>query len=69
MYWRQRRQRCVNRGGEVLEFVCDVSDADQVEALAQAAIGRFGAVHLLFNNAGVSGGMNSWASTPTIGTG
>lgn len=51
------------QGGEVLEFVCDVSDADQVEALAQAAIGRFGAVHLLFNNAGVSGGMNSWAST------
>lgn len=51
------------QGADVLDIVCDVSNAGQVEALAQAAIGRFGAVHLLFNNAGVSGGMNSWKST------
>lgn len=35
---------------------CDVSDPDAVEALADAAYDRFGAVHLLCNNAGVGGG-------------
>jgi NAD(P)-dependent dehydrogenase (short-subunit alcohol dehydrogenase family) len=34
----------------------DVSDADSVAALADEVIGRFGAVHLLCNNAGVGGG-------------
>jgi NAD(P)-dependent dehydrogenase (short-subunit alcohol dehydrogenase family) len=32
---------------------CDVAQAEQVQALAAAARQRFGAVHLLFNNAGV----------------
>ena len=40
-------------GTEVLAMPTDVSDADQVEALAAAAYERFGAVHLLCNNAGV----------------
>lgn len=35
---------------------CDVADADSVKALADHAEATFGAVHLLFNNAGVSGG-------------
>jgi NAD(P)-dependent dehydrogenase (short-subunit alcohol dehydrogenase family) len=34
----------------------DVSDADSVAALADEVVGRFGAVHLLCNNAGVGGG-------------
>lgn len=34
---------------------CDVSDPDQVEALADAAFEHLGEVHLLLNNAGVSG--------------
>ena len=41
-------------GGDVLTVVTDVSVADEVEALAEAAFTRFGAVHLLCNNAGVS---------------
>jgi len=40
--------------GDVLTVVTDVSSADDVEALAEAAFARFGAVHLLCNNAGVS---------------
>jgi NAD(P)-dependent dehydrogenase (short-subunit alcohol dehydrogenase family) len=32
---------------------CDVSDLAQVEALREAATGRFGAVHCLMNNAGM----------------
>ena len=38
---------------QTLEFVCDVTKAEAVEALAEAATRAFGASHLLFNNAGV----------------
>ena len=40
----------------ILALRTDVSQAQDVERLAQAATERFGAVHLLFNNAGVGGG-------------
>jgi NAD(P)-dependent dehydrogenase (short-subunit alcohol dehydrogenase family) len=42
-------------GYPVLAHQTDVSKAEQVEALAKAAVDRFGAVHLLVNNAGVGG--------------
>lgn len=42
------------RGAQVLGVRTDVSSADQVDALAEATIDRFGAVHLVFNNAGVA---------------
>ena len=35
-------------------MVCDVGDLESVRRLADEAYGRFGAVHLLFNNAGVA---------------
>jgi len=41
-------------GGEVLGIVTDVSDPTSVEGLAEAAYAKFGAVHLLFNNAGTT---------------
>jgi NAD(P)-dependent dehydrogenase (short-subunit alcohol dehydrogenase family) len=40
-------------GTEVLGQPCDVADLTSVEALAAAATSRFGAVHVLCNNAGV----------------
>ena len=40
-------------GVEVLALRCDVSDEASVQALADAAFDRFGAVDLLCNNAGV----------------
>ena len=40
-------------GADVLAVPTDVSDAGEVEALSDAAYERFGAVHLLCNNAGV----------------
>ncbi len=40
-------------GAETLALATDVTDPDAVEALAAAAYDRFGAVHLLCNNAGV----------------
>ena len=45
-----------DRGVEVLGVITDVTDADSVGALAQATIDRFGAVHMVCNNAGVGGG-------------
>lgn len=42
-------------GGEVLGQRTDVSDAAQVQALADTAVAHFGAVHVLCNNAGVGG--------------
>ena len=45
-----------SQGVEVLSSVVDVSSAEAVEALAAESYARFGAVHVLCNNAGVGGG-------------
>lgn len=50
-------------GADVLGVRCDVGDPTAVEALADAAFDRFGAVHLLHNNAGVFQGGVSWQRT------
>ena len=50
-------------GSDVIGVRTDVSLADDVQALADAAMARFGAVHLLFNNAGVGSGGLVWEST------
>jgi NAD(P)-dependent dehydrogenase (short-subunit alcohol dehydrogenase family) len=48
------------RGHEVLGVPTDVTQADSVSALAEATLDRFGAVHVLCNNAGVFAGGLSW---------
>ena len=50
-------------GADVLSQVCDVRHGDEVESLAQAALARFGSIHLVFNNAGVGAGGLIWEST------
>jgi NAD(P)-dependent dehydrogenase (short-subunit alcohol dehydrogenase family) len=50
-------------GTQVLSMTCDVAQAAQIEALALATYGRFGATHLLFNNAGVMVGGPLWSTT------
>jgi NAD(P)-dependent dehydrogenase (short-subunit alcohol dehydrogenase family) len=48
-------------GGATVHAVpTDVTDADQVEALARAAEQQFGAIHIACNNAGVGAGGLSW---------
>src|SRR6202020_45392 len=42
-------------GASVLPVVTDVADRSAVEALRDAALSRFGAVHVVCNNAGVGG--------------
>ena len=49
-----------DEGIETAAAVTDVSDAAAVDALARATLGRFGAVHVVCNNAGVAGGGLSW---------
>lgn len=50
-------------GHDVLAMVCDVRKAAHVEELADAAMIRFGAVHLVFNNAGVGAAGLIWENT------
>jgi len=51
-------------GGEVTGQVTDVSRAESVEALAEYVFDRYGACHLLFNNAGVAApSANVWETT------
>jgi NAD(P)-dependent dehydrogenase (short-subunit alcohol dehydrogenase family) len=59
----QAEQELRATGATVLAVRTDVSKAGDVEALAQKSIAAFGAVHLLFNNAGVGAGSTVWDSS------
>ena len=57
-------------GFDALPVACDVRRFEQVQALADAALARYGAVHVVCNNAGVGSGssgpmwehdLNDWA--------
>ena len=50
-------------GATVLAVKTDVSDHNEVETLLQKTLDTFGAVHLLFNNAGVVVGGAIWEQT------
>ena len=50
-------------GADVIGVRTDVSKVEAVQALANATMAAFGAVHLLFNNAGVASGGFVWEST------
>jgi NAD(P)-dependent dehydrogenase (short-subunit alcohol dehydrogenase family) len=60
---KQAEEELLASGAQVLAVRTDVSQADEVEALAQKTFDTFGAVHLLFNNAGVSAGTTVWESS------
>jgi NAD(P)-dependent dehydrogenase (short-subunit alcohol dehydrogenase family) len=50
-------------GADVLAVPTDVSNGDSVDALAAATLERFGAVHVVCNNAGVGAGGLMWELT------
>ena len=52
-------------GVEVLTVRTDVAQPDQVSALAEATIDRFGKVHVVCNNAGVFAGGRTWDAIGT----
>ena len=50
-------------GAQVLALKVDVSSAPQMEALGAAVLARFGAPHVVFNNAGVGSGGLIWENS------
>ena len=50
-------------GAQVMAKRVDVSDAKDMQSLAEAVQDRFGAPHLVFNNAGVGAGGLVWENT------
>ena len=56
-------QELQQAGAAVLALKVDVSSAAAMEALGQAVQARFGAPHLVFNNAGVGSGGLIWENT------
>lgn len=50
-------------GAQVMAVRLDVSKASELEALGQAVLARFGAPHVVFNNAGVGCGGLIWENT------
>ena len=60
---KQAEEELQASGAQVLAVRTDVSQANEVEALAKTTFDTYGAVHLLFNNAGVAGGTTVWESS------
>ncbi len=50
-------------GVQVLPFKLDVSKAHEMDAMGAAVLARFGAPHLVFNNAGVGAGGLIWETS------
>ena len=56
-------ERLGHAGSRVIGVETDVSRPEALDELADATLRAFGAVHLLFNNAGVGAGTTAWEST------
>lgn len=56
--------RLQREGADVLAVICDVTDPEDVSRLADQAIGAYGAVHVMCNNAGVAPGGPMLKTTP-----
>jgi NAD(P)-dependent dehydrogenase (short-subunit alcohol dehydrogenase family) len=60
---KQAEEELKASGAQVVAVRTDVSQAAEVENLAKLSFATYGAVHLLFNNAGVSAGTTVWESS------
>jgi NAD(P)-dependent dehydrogenase (short-subunit alcohol dehydrogenase family) len=56
----RQEARLTAAGAQVASTVTDVGDAAQVDRLAEAVMARFGAVHLVCNNAGIIRPGRTW---------
>ncbi len=59
---REAAQELVDGGAEALAVQTDVTQPDDLKALAERTLDQFGAAHILCNNAGVLVGGKSWES-------
>ncbi len=48
-----------SKGGDAMGIRCDVSQGDQVQALVQQTVEKFGGLNILVNNAGVRGSIRT----------
>lgn len=62
---RAAAEQIESSGAEVLSVRTDVSQADELSRLAEATLERFGAVHVVCNNAGVFAGGMTWEAIGT----
>jgi NAD(P)-dependent dehydrogenase (short-subunit alcohol dehydrogenase family) len=56
----EKAEADLDGGDRLAAEVCDVSDADSIDALRDTTLDRFGAVHVVCNNAGVGAGGLAW---------
>jgi NAD(P)-dependent dehydrogenase (short-subunit alcohol dehydrogenase family) len=56
----EHAMRLRDGGADVHSLVVDVTDPDDLERAAAAAVAHFGALHVCHNNAGIVAGGNSW---------
>ncbi len=59
----ESRKALAGDGIEAAGFVCDVSQADSVQKLAEDARSTFGKLHVVCNNAGVFVGGTTWCTS------
>ena len=52
--------RLTETGAEVATMICNTTAEPEVNALAEYALEQFGAVHVMFNNAGIGGFGDPW---------
>lgn len=57
---RETSARLSENGGEVFGQVCDTAQEDSVQQLAEVVLARYGAAHVLCNNAGIAGVGDAW---------
>jgi NAD(P)-dependent dehydrogenase (short-subunit alcohol dehydrogenase family) len=57
---RAEEQRLSEAGADIASTVVDVADPAQVDGLADAALARFGGVHVICNNAGIIRPGRTW---------
>jgi NAD(P)-dependent dehydrogenase (short-subunit alcohol dehydrogenase family) len=53
--------RLTESGAEVATMVCNTTAEPEVNALAEYALTQFGAIHVMFNNAGMGGIGDAWS--------
>ena len=58
--------RLTEAGAEVTGVVCDTAEESSVTDLAETALARYGAAHLLFNNAGIAGVGDAWSGDMSL---